>query len=74
MSLSEQDADGVRSASDRDLVRGAGTVDQAVVVEANLRLKRETARLTTVLIWLTAVSAFLALILVALTGILVWRA
>jgi hypothetical protein len=53
MALSDEGLASVKSASDDGLVRGAGTMDLAVVVEANLRLKRATSRLTLVLIILT---------------------
>jgi hypothetical protein len=62
MSLSDDQVDKVRSASDRDLVRGASTVDLAVVVEANLRLKRATGFLTWVLIVLTAVLVVIGIV------------
>ena len=64
--LSDHDLGQIKSLSDDDLVRGAQTPDLAVVVEANMRLKRATGRLTWVLIVLT-------IILVILTGILVYN-
>ncbi len=63
--------DSVRSASDRDLVRGAGTVDMAVVVESNLRLKDETRRLTKRLIVLNVILVVLTGALVIFTAVLV---
>jgi hypothetical protein len=59
MRISDEDLKNIRSMSDSDLVRSAGTPDLAVVVEANLRLKRATTILTWVLIALTVVLVIL---------------
>jgi hypothetical protein len=66
MSLSNEEADRIRSASDRDLIRGAGTTDLAVVVEANLRLKQETSRLSGILIWLNGILVVLTIVLIVI--------
>lgn len=71
MSLPEESLNSVRSASDRDLVRGAGTMDLAVVVESNLRLKDETRRLTKKLIILNVILVVLTAVLVMFTAVLV---
>jgi hypothetical protein len=71
MSLPEESVNSVRSASDRDLVRGAGTVDLAVVVESNLRLKDETRGLTRKLIILNIILVVLTAVLVVFTAVLV---
>jgi hypothetical protein len=71
MSLPEESLNSVRSASDHDLVRGAGTVDLAVVVESNLRLKDETRRLTKKLIILNVILVTLTAVLVIFTAVLV---
>ena len=55
MPLSDQELARIKSMTDDDLVRGAQTEDLAVVVEANLRLKRATTWLTWVLIALTVI-------------------
>jgi hypothetical protein len=63
MPLSDANLARIRAMSDEDLVRGAQTEDFAVVVEANLRLKRATERLTWALILLMAIIVFLTAIL-----------
>jgi hypothetical protein len=60
MPLSNQELARIKSMTDDDLVRGAQTEDLAVVVEANLRLKRATTRLTWVLIVLTVILVLIA--------------
>ena len=71
MFLPEGSLNSIRSASDCDLVRGAGTVDLAVVVELNLRLKDETRRLTRKLIVLNIILVILTAVLVIFTAVLV---
>ncbi len=53
MALSDDELKRIRKMRDDDLVRNALTTDLAVVVEANLRLKKATSCLTLVLIVLT---------------------
>ncbi len=55
MTISDDDLKRIRQMSEDELVRNAQTVDLAVLVETNLRLKNATGRLTWVLIWLTVV-------------------
>jgi hypothetical protein len=69
VSLPDESLNSVRSASDRDLVRGAGTVDLAVVVESNLRLKDETRLLTKKLICLNVILVVLTVVLVIFTAV-----
>ena len=60
MPLSDRDLADIRKMTDDDLVRHAQTVDLAVLVEANVRLRKSTERLTNVLIALTVVLIIIA--------------
>jgi hypothetical protein len=62
MALSDEQLKRIRLMTYDDLVRNAQTEDLAVVVEANLRLKSATKRLTWVLIGLTAALVIIGII------------
>jgi hypothetical protein len=59
--LNDQDLEAIMKMGDRALVRHAGSSDLAVLVLANVRLRKSTERLTVVLILLTLVLVVLAL-------------
>jgi hypothetical protein len=62
MPITDQQLARIKSLSDDDLVRGGQTEDLAVLIEANLRLKRATSRLTWVLIVLTLILVIIGII------------
>jgi hypothetical protein len=64
MALTPDQVRRIKAMNHDDLVANAQTEDLAVVVEASLRLHRATVFLNGVLIFLGAVSAFLAFALV----------
>jgi hypothetical protein len=59
ITLSDQDLDSLMKMGDRELVKHAGSADMAVLVMANVRLRKSTERLTLVLIILTVLLVIL---------------
>ena len=71
MALSDDKVNEIAKMLDKDIVRLAQTEDVAAIVEANMRLKQETAKLTSALIYLTKWLVALTVSLVCLTLLLV---